>query len=183
MNDTTSQIKNRPWWYIGLIRSNDDPPLKLIVHWICIGLIIYGVFIAYGTHSAFSGWNPPQYSELIPVNGVLEYKSAGKTFSIMVRDVSTGIPYYSLGYRFCREDFGKQAQILGYGNTIYEIRVNNVLKSSYSEYVSVSKTYLPRGIKVAVSGVVLYIIYFIFSLRGNRRGQPLTRDKSKKAEG
>lgn len=158
------EVPQRPWWYIGLIRTNDDPPFKLIVHWVCIGLIVYGVYIAYGTHSAFNSWNPPQYNELIPVNGVLEYKSSGKTFAIMVRDVTTGIPYYSLGYPLCREDLGKQALILGYGNTIYEIRVNKDLKSSYSEYVSKSERYLPRGIKIVTAGVVLYFIYFLYRM-------------------
>ncbi len=164
MDNLTSQIKKRPWWYIGLIRTNDEPPLKLIVHWTCIGLIAYGIFTAFTTYSSFSGWTPPKYNELIAVNGVLERKSAGKSFIIVVNDVRTGIAYSSLGYSQCQDDFGKQVQILGYQKTIYEIRVNNVLKRSYSEYVSKSKKYLPRGIKVALAGVVLYIIYFILFL-------------------
>lgn len=158
MNDVNYKIGN-------VTRATSNQSLKVIVYiLICISAFFLGIgFLLFGQAYSDHGnsLEPPKYSELKEVTGVLEKASYGRTTGLAVRDVKTHTRYscrYGLcDYKDWQNDIGKPTRLLVHGKVIYQIEVNNMIRFSYAEKIRRTARDLRIG-GMALLGAVIPIL-------------------------
>lgn len=127
-----------------------------------IGILRFDqAYIDYG-----NSLEPPKYSEVTEITGILEIASYRSGTGIAVRDTKT-YTRYSCRYGRCSykdSDIGKLARLLVHGKVIYQIEVNNIIRFSYAEKIRRTARDIRIGAIALIIGVIPIIAMFVLKI-------------------
>lgn len=112
---------------------------------------------------AFTQDIPPDKSQLLEVNGVIERDRHGKYDGIKVKDFESGKTYgcsLTCNYIDREKDIGKTGKFLIYKSTVCQVEVDGQMKTSYEGTVEANKFNKTVFVYFFVTGVVSLLIYW-----------------------
>ncbi|MRR55891.1 MAG: hypothetical protein EG822_15525 [Deltaproteobacteria bacterium] len=154
---TTATSKQPSKYLVGILLS---------VFFLTIGVLRLGQ--AYIDHG--NSLEPPKYSKLKEITGILEKASYGSATGIAVRDAKT-YARYSCRYGRCSyrdSDIGKPSRLLVHGKVIYQIEVNNMIRFSYAEKIRRTARDIRIGAIALIIGVIPIIAIFVLKILARR---------------
>ncbi len=149
--------------------TSKQPPKYLVVILISVFFLTIGVLRIGQAYTDYGySLEPPKYSEVKEITGILEKASYGSSTGFAVRDVRTYTRYscsYGLcGYKDSEDDIGKPARLLVHGKVIYQIEVNNMIRFSYAEKIRRTARDIRIGAIALIIGVIPIIAIFVLKI-------------------
>jgi hypothetical protein len=115
---------------------------------------------------------PPQFSQLHEANGIFKSVRSGRSHYFAVDDNQNNRRYScdsGCGFEGSVEAIGKQAKVLVYKDSIYQLEIDNVVVVDYAKRIKFTSKFINEGIIYTTIGAFLFTLLPIYKWRQRRK--------------